>query len=76
MVLAQAAVCALLGTGMGLGVCGLVGEIVIKLGFPFRMMWFTPLVGMLGVLLVGIAAAVISVRPVVKLQPAVVFAGR
>lgn len=76
MVLVQAAVCALLGTGIGLGVCGLAGEVVIKLGFPFRMMWFTPLVGILGVLLVSIAAAAISVRPVVKLQPAVVFAGR
>ena len=76
MVLMQTAVCALLGTGMGLGLCGLAGELVIKLGFPFRMMWFTPLVGVLGVVLVGIAAAVISVRPVVKLQPAIVFAGR
>jgi putative ABC transport system permease protein len=76
MVLAQAAVCALLGTGMGLGACGLVGEVVIKLGFPFRMMWFTPLAGMLGVQHEPIAAAVVSVRPVVNLQPAVVFAGR
>ena len=76
MVLVQAAVCALVGTGIGLGVCGIAGAIVIKLGFPFRMMWFTPLVGIVGVALVSVAAAVISLRPVVKLQPAVVFAGR
>lgn len=76
MVLAQAAVCSLLGTGMGLGVCGIAGEFVARLGFPFRMMWFTPLVGLLGVILVGVAAAVISVVPVLRLQPAVVFAGR
>ncbi len=76
MVLAQAAVCALVGTGIGLGLCGIAGEIVLRLGFPFRMMWFTPLVGILGVLLVSIASAAISVRPVVKLQPGVVFAGR
>jgi putative ABC transport system permease protein len=76
MVLVQAAVCALVGTGAGLGVCGIAGEMVIKLGFPFRMMWFTPLVGMLGVALVSTAAAVISMRPVLKLQPAAVFAGR
>ena len=76
MVLAQAAVCSLLGTGIGLGVCGIAGEIVTHFGFPFRMMWFTPLVGILGVLLVSIMAAAISVRPVVKLQPAIVFAGR
>ncbi|MEO5566116.1 MAG: FtsX-like permease family protein [Luteimonas sp.] len=76
MVLFQAAVCALLGTGIGLGLCGLAGEAVIGLGFPFRMMWFTPLVGILGVLVVCVAAAAISARPLLKLQPAVVFAGR
>ncbi|MEO7385389.1 MAG: FtsX-like permease family protein [Gammaproteobacteria bacterium] len=76
MVLLQAAVSALLGTGIGLGLCGIAGEIVMRLGFPFRMLWFTPLVGILGVALVSIAAAAISVRPIVQLQPGVVFAGR
>lgn len=76
MVLTQAAVCSLLGTGIGLGLCAVAGELVMRMGFPFRMMWFTPLVGILGVILVSIAAALISVRPVLKLQPAVVFAGR
>jgi putative ABC transport system permease protein len=76
MIFVQAAACALLGTGLGLGVCGIVGEIVAPLGVPFRMMWFTPLVGILGVVLVSITAAAISARPVLKLQPAVVFAGR
>lgn len=76
MIFVQAAVCALLGTGLGLGVCGIVGELVATMGFPFRMMWFTPLVGMAGVILVSTIAAAISVRPVLTLQPAVVFAGR
>lgn len=76
MVLVQAAVCALLGTGLGLGICGVVGEVVIALGFPFRMMWFTPVAGVLGVLIVCTAAALISLRPVMKLQPGVVFSGR
>jgi putative ABC transport system permease protein len=76
MVLLQAAVCALVGTGIGLGLCGLAGEVVARMGFPFRMLWFTPLAGALGVLLVGAAAAALSLRPVLKLQPAVVFAGR
>jgi putative ABC transport system permease protein len=76
MVVTQAAVCALLGTGIGLGLCGLAGELVIGLGFPFRMMWFTPLAGVLGVLIVSVAAAAISVVPVLKVHPAVVFAGR
>ena len=76
MVLVQAGTCALISTGIGLGLCGGAGWIVQSMGFPFRMLWFTPLVGMLGVLLVCGLAAAISIRPVVKLQPAVVFAGR
>jgi putative ABC transport system permease protein len=76
MVFIQAGLCALLGTGLGLGLCALVGEIVSFAGYPFRMMWFTPLVGTVGVLTVSLTAAVISVRPVLKLEPGVVFAGR
>lgn len=76
MVLVQALACALLGAGLGIGLCGLVGEAVMPSGFPFRMMWFTPFIGVLGVALVSVAAAAISARPILKLQPAVVFAGR
>lgn len=76
MILFQAAVCSLLGAGLGLGLCGIAGEAVIRMGYPFRMMWFTPLLGIAGVLLVSATAAAISARPILKLQPAVVFAGR
>ena len=76
MVAVQAAMSALIGAGIGLGLCGLAGAGVEHLGFPFRMLWFTPLLGVLGVLLVCMAAAAISARPVLRLQPAVVFAGR
>jgi putative ABC transport system permease protein len=76
MVIVQAGVCALLGAGLGIGACALVGEIVSTVGYPFRMMWFTPLFGLIGVLLVSLTAAAISVRPVLKLEPVVVFAGR
>ena len=76
MILVQAGICALIGTGLGLGVCGIVGEVMTRIGFPFRMMWFTPLIGTVGVLIVSLTAAAISVRPVLKLAPGVVFAGR
>lgn len=76
MIFVQAGICALLGTGIGLGLCGLAGEAVSMAGYPFRMMWFTPLFGTIGVLIVSLTAALISARPVLKLQPAVVFAGR
>jgi putative ABC transport system permease protein len=76
MIFVQAGLCALLGTGFGLGLCGVIGEIASDAGYPFRMMWFTPLMGTAVVFLVSVVAAGISVRPVLKLEPAVVFAGR
>jgi len=37
----------------------IAGEIVGRLGFPFRMPWFTPLAGILGVAL-GVALVSIA----------------
>ena len=77
MIFVQTGLCALLGTGLGLGLCAIVGQIAIwEFDYPFRMMWFTPVVGALSVLLVSLVAAMISARPVLKLEPGVVFGGR
>lgn len=77
MIFMQSALCALLGTGLGLGLCAIIGQIaMVEFDYPFRMMWFTPVVGGLMVTLVSIVAALISARPVLKLEPGVVFAGR
>ena len=76
MILVQAGLCALLGTGIGIGSCALIGAVVATVEYPFRMMWFTPLFGIIGVLTVGLTAAAISVRPVLKLEPGLVFSGR
>src|SRR5690349_17456762 len=77
MISAQAGMCALLGTGLGLGLCALIGQIAMEAaGYPFRMMWFTPVIGGVMVVLVSVVAAAISARPVLKLEPATVFAGR
>ena len=77
MIFAQTGFCALLGTGLGLGLCAIVGQIAIwEFDYPFRMMWFTPVVGGLSVLLVCLVAAAISARPVLNLEPGVVFGGR
>ena len=46
MILGQAGLCALLGAGIGLGLCAIVGQIAAaEADYPFRMMWFTPLFG-------------------------------
>lgn len=76
MIFAQAGLCALLGTGLGIGLCGIIGELAEVAGYPFRIMWFTPLLGGVMVLIVSVVAALLSARPVLKLQPVVVFAGR
>jgi putative ABC transport system permease protein len=77
MIFVQAGLCALLGTGLGLGLCAIVGRIAIaEFDYPFRMMWFTPVFGTLMVIIVSIVAAAISARPVLRLEPGVVFAGR
>jgi len=76
MICVQAALCALLGTGLGLGLCALAGRVFTSYDFPFRMMWFAPAVGGTAVVLVSIGAAAFSVRPLLKMQPASFLAGR
>jgi putative ABC transport system permease protein len=77
MILAQTGVCALLGTGLGLGLCAAIGQLLAQTAeLPFRMMWLTLALGGGMVALVSIVAAAISALPALKLEPAIVFAGR
>ncbi len=76
MVFAQAAICALLGAGLGLGLCVIAGSIFTAYGFPFRLMWFAPVLGGAAVVLVSLGAAAFSMRLVLKMQPASFLAGR
>ncbi len=76
MVFAQAAICALLGAGLGLGLCAIAGRIFTLYNFPFRLMWFAPVAGGAAVVLVGVGAAALSMRPVLQMQPASFIAGR
>jgi putative ABC transport system permease protein len=77
MIFTQSGLCGLLGVGIGVGTCAVVGLLSSSAAhYPFRMMWFTPLVGGAAVVLVSIVAAVLSARPVRKLQPMVVFERR
>lgn len=72
MVLAQAGACGVLGAGLGIGLCALVSDLVTG-ELPFRMMWFTPVVGGIAVVVVTLVAAAVSLWPVLKLEPASVF---
>jgi len=73
MVFTQAFIGVIAGSGIGIAVAALIGVSISGSDFPFRMMWFAPLFGFLGVLIVSITAAMISVRPIVKMEPAIVF---
>ncbi|SFP97826.1 ABC transporter permease [Hydrogenimonas thermophila] len=75
MIFTQASVSAFIGAGIGIGVCALVGELIVgfEINYPFRLMWFAPLVGVFGVMIISLTAALISMRPVLKLDPGRVF---
>lgn len=76
MVFTQAGVAALIGTGLGFGACAIAGQFAQMAGYPFRMMWFTPVLGGMMVVFVSLVAAGLSARPVFRLQPALVFNAR
>jgi len=73
MVFTQAGVSALIGYGLGIGLCTIINEIVITTGYPFRMMYFALILSFLGVFLISVIVSLISIRPILKLDPAVVF---
>jgi len=77
MIVAQTGLCAVLRTGLGLGLSAVAGPLAAEeAGYPFRMLWFAPVLGGVMVALVSIVAAVVSARPVLKLTPGIVFVGR
>lgn len=76
MVAVQALVCAGLGFGLGLGLCTISGRALDGYSFPYRLMWFAPVLGGLAVILISIASALWSMRPVWNLQPATFLGGR
>ncbi|QYM78785.1 ABC transporter permease [Horticoccus luteus] len=71
----QAAICGAIGTGLGLGLCTLAGAVFTRLDFPFHMLWFAPVAGVVAVIFVSGAAAALSLRPLLTLRPAELLAG-
>src|SRR5262249_49503168 len=77
MTSAQSGFCALLGTGIGVGLCAGIGRLAADMAHhPFRLLWFTPVIGGAAVVLVSLLAAALSALPVRGLQPMVVFERR
>ena len=76
MIIAQTALCALLGTGLGLGLCVLAGRMFTGAGFPFLLVWFAPVAGVAAVLLVSIAGAGVAAWTLSRMEPSSLLEGR
>lgn len=74
MVLVQAATAGVIGTGIGVGLCAVSGLIAASAGLPYRMMWWALAGSALVNALACLGAALLSMRPVLRLEPARVFA--
>ncbi len=74
----QAFVSAAISAGIGIGFCSLVGDFlfVSQFDYPFRMMWFAPVIGIVGVFFISFVVALVSIYPVLKMDPSIVFSRR
>lgn len=73
MVLVQASMVGAVGYGLGVGVASLFYFLSRKSELAFRMIWQIPALSGTAVVLVCLIAAVLSLRKVIKLEPAMVF---
>lgn len=75
MILLQALVVGLIGYGLGVGVASLFGFMTGKSELAFRLMWFIPVISGIAVTFICLAAALLSIWKVMRLEPAIVFKG-
>jgi putative ABC transport system permease protein len=75
MVLLQAMVVAVLGYGIGVGLGAATGKLMENAGLAFSMPWQIPAITGGAILFVSVVAALLSLRKVFTLEPAVVFKG-
>ncbi len=75
MVLFQAVAVALLGYGLGIGLAALFGVLTQNTQVSFFLPWQVLALTAVATALIAMLASVISIRPVLYLEPAVVFRG-
>lgn len=75
MVLLQTLLVCLIGYGLGMGLALALGTATARFGLAFEMHWTVPVFALVAILLVGALASLISLRPVLRLEPAEVFRG-
>lgn len=75
MVILQAMVVAVIGYGIGIGLASLMGVAASGSPLAFRMVWQLLVVSGASVIVICLLSAMISMRKVLVLEPAVVFKG-
>ena len=75
MVLLQAITVAILGFGLGAGAATFFGNAVANTALAFNLIWQLLVISGAAVLIICMFAAVLSLRSVISLEPAVVFKG-
>ncbi len=75
MILLQAALVGLIGYGIGVGLTSLFGFAMRDTIWAFKFPWQLLVFSGIGVTVICIFAAVLSIRKVIKLEPAIVFKG-
>ncbi|MBY0309057.1 MAG: ABC transporter permease [Phycisphaerales bacterium] len=73
MVLLQAAVVGLVGYGIGIGLAAVLGTLVARGGLAFLLPWQVLVLTALAIILICLAASVLCISRVLKLEAAAVF---
>ncbi|GJQ24315.1 ABC transporter permease [Candidatus Brocadia sapporoensis] len=73
MILLQAAVVGSIGYGLGVGIATALGTLSGHTELSFQLPWQLLLISAFAVMLICAASAVLSIRKVIRLEPAIVF---
>lgn len=75
MILLQAVMVGSIGYGLGVGLVSLFGSLLRHTELAFKMPWQLLVLSAVAITLICMAAALLSMRKVMRLEPAVVFKG-
>ena len=75
MILLQAVLVGFIGYGLGVGIAALIGWATRNGELAFLLPWWQLLLTAVAVMLICIFASLISMRKVMRLEPAIVFKG-
>jgi putative ABC transport system permease protein len=75
MILLQAVVVGGIGYGLGVGMVSLIGSLLRDSELAFKMPWQLLLLSAAAITVICMAAALLSMRKVIRLEAAIVFKG-